>query len=162
MAVSRELTAISWLKDNENYYPDYVMILQPTSPLRQAFHIKEAAELIGKTGVDSVLSVAEVPENFNSGKTMKISDGGNLKLLNGNPVYKRVARRQDLQKEYWSVGSIYLFKTDLLFGANPNFYGETTTPYIIDKKYVADINVPEDWEEAERALRELRTKNNEQ
>ena len=154
--------AISWLKDNENYYPDYVMILQPTSPLRQAFHIKEAAELIGKTGVDSVLSVAEVPENFNSGKTMKISDGGNLKLLNGNPVYKRVARRQDLQKEYWSVGSIYLFKTDLLFGANPNFYGETTTPYIIDKKYVADINVPEDWEEAERALRELRTKNNEQ
>src|SRR3989338_7938620 len=154
--------AVSWLKEKENYYPDYVMILQPTSPLRQPFHIKEAAELIGKTDVDSVLSVAEVPENFNSGKTMKISEGGNLKLLNGNSVYKRVARRQDLQKEYLSVGSIYLFKTDLLFGTNPNFYGEKTTPYIIDKKYVADINILEDWEEAERALRELRTKNNEQ
>ena len=45
--------AVQWLKDNENYQPDYVMILQPTSPLRQPFHIKEAVELILKTGADS-------------------------------------------------------------------------------------------------------------
>src|SRR3989344_1993183 len=34
--------AVSWLRDNEHFFPDYVMILQPTSPMRQDFHIKEA------------------------------------------------------------------------------------------------------------------------
>ncbi|MEK7090871.1 MAG: acylneuraminate cytidylyltransferase family protein [Patescibacteria group bacterium] len=37
--------ALKWLAENENYGPDAVMILQPTSPLRQDFHIKEAVEL---------------------------------------------------------------------------------------------------------------------
>lgn len=148
--------AVQWLKDNENYQPDYVMILQPTSPLRQAEHIRGAVDLIEKTGADSVLSVAEVPENFNSKKTMRVDALGVLKLINGDPIYKRVARRQDLLKEYWSIGSIFLFKTSLLFDPqNPNFYGEKTAPYAIDKKYVVDINIPEDWLAAEAALAEL-------
>ncbi|MEK7192458.1 MAG: hypothetical protein AAB646_03015, partial [Patescibacteria group bacterium] len=99
-----------------------------------------------------------VPENFNSKKTMRIDGAGMLNLLSGDPIYKRVARRQDLPKEYWSVGSIYLFKTSLLEETNPNFYGEKTIPYVIDKKYVADINVPEDWDEVERALKNLKFK----
>lgn len=149
--------AVQWLKDNEGYAPDYTMILQPTSPLRQPSHIKEAVELIQASGADSVISVSEVPENFNSHKTMIIGEGGILKLINppGAPIYRRIARRQDLPKEYWSTGMIYLFKTDLLFGVNPNLYGEKTAPLVIDKKYVIDINVPEDWTAAEAALKSL-------
>lgn len=148
--------AVKWFKDKEGYSPDYVMILQPTSPLRQALHIREAVELIIKTGADSVLSVAEVPENFNYRKTMVLDDTNFLKLVNNDPIYKRIARRQDLPKNYWSTGMIYLFKTDLLLHpTNPNFYGEKTAAYVIDKKYVIDINVPEDWEEAEKALKKL-------
>ena len=90
---------------------------------------------------------------------MQVDALGTLKLINGNPIYKRVARRQDLPKEYWSIGSIYLFKTSLLFDPqNPNFYGEKTVPYVVDKKYVIDINIPEDWEEAEKALKKLEIK----
>src|SRR3990167_5792850 len=47
--------AISWLKEKENYHPDYTMILQPTSPMRKPEHIKEAVELILKTGADSAV-----------------------------------------------------------------------------------------------------------
>jgi len=36
---------LNWLKEKENYEPDYIMVLQPTAPLRQDFHIKEAIEL---------------------------------------------------------------------------------------------------------------------
>ncbi|MBI4992218.1 MAG: acylneuraminate cytidylyltransferase family protein [Candidatus Harrisonbacteria bacterium] len=150
--------AVQWLKDNENYWPDYVMILQPTSPLRQAFHIKEAADLIVKSGADSVLSVAEIPENFSPYKAMVV-ENGELRLFNGNPVRKRMARRQDLGKTYWSIGSIYLFRTELLFDKNePNFYGDKVMPYVIEDKYLVDINVPEDWEKAERALNNLNPK----
>ena len=148
--------AVSWLKEKENYYPDYTMILQPTSPLRQPFHIKEAVELILKTGADSAVSVSEVPDHFNCSNNMIINDKGLLKLINGSPIYKRVPRRQDRPKNYWSNGIIYLFKTDLLFNeANPNFYGENTVPCIIDQKYASDIDAPSDWDAAEEAMRRL-------
>ncbi len=152
--------AVQWLKDKEGYYPDYVMILQPTSPLRQPFHIKESVELIIKSGADSVLSVSEIPENFSPYKAMVVDRNNLLKLFSGDPVKNRTARRQDLGTAYWSIGSIYLFKTDLLFNSeDPNFYGEKVAPYIVDKKYVVDINVPADWETAERALNAMNKDN---
>jgi CMP-N,N'-diacetyllegionaminic acid synthase len=147
--------AVTWLKENEGYSPDYAMILQPTSPLRQPFHMKEAVDLIVQSGADSVLSVAEIPENFSPHKAMVLDNEGGLILFNGNPVRKRTARRQDLAKAYWSVGIMYLFKTDLLFSEEPNFYGNRVMPYVIDKKYVVDINIPEDWDAAEAAIRAL-------
>lgn len=149
--------AIQWMKEKENYIPDYVMILQPTSPLRQPEHIKEAVAMIEKTGADSVLSISEIPENFSPHKAMVVSGDGLLTLINGSPVRMRTARRQDLPTAYWSVGSVYLFKTSLLDSAEPNFYGDKVSPLIIDKKYVVDINIPADWEEAERALKSLTT-----
>jgi len=112
--------------------------------------------LILKTGADSAVSVSEVPDHFNCSNNMIINDKGLLKLINGNPIYKRVPRRQDRPKNYWSNGIIYLFKTDLLFNeANPNFYGESTVPYVIDQKYASDIDVPSDWDAAEEAMRRL-------
>lgn len=148
--------AVRWMKDNEGYEPDYVMILQPTSPLRQPFHIKEAVEKIVETGADSVLSVAEVPKHYTPYKAMVHGDDGYLTLFSGNPIYKRPARRQDLKTTYWSVGSIYLFKPEFLFDKkNPNFYGDKVAPYIVDAKYVVDIDEPEDWEKAENALKQL-------
>lgn len=149
--------AVGWLKEQEQYEPDYVMILQPTSPLRQDFHIREAVEMIEKTGADSVLSVAQTKDYFHPYKAMVIGNAGELRLANGYPVYKRVARRQELPPAFWSIGSIYLFKTALLFHPEePNFYGEHVMPYVVDDKYLVDINVPEDWEEAEKALKRLK------
>lgn len=148
--------AVTWLKENEGYEPDYVMILQPTSPLRQVSHIKEAVELIEEVGADSVLSVAPIPDHHSPYKAMVHNDEGMLVLVNENPVRKRTARRQDLKPAHWSVGSIYLFKTHLLFGDEPNFFGDKVAPYVVDAKYVVDIDVPEDWEVAERAVKKLR------
>lgn len=150
--------AVQWLKDKENYWPDYVMILQPTSPLRQPFHVKEAVDLIVKTGADSVLSVAEIPENYSPYKAMVIGQDGLLTLFkDGQPVRKRPTRRQDLAQTYWSVGLIYLFKTNLLFDPKePSLYGDKVAPQIIENKYRIDINIPEDWPVAESALLKLK------
>jgi len=148
--------AVKWLKDNEGYNPDYVMILQPTAPLRQPFHIREAVDLILKTSADSVTSVAKIPDQFNPYKTMLIGNDGFLRLATGNRIYKRVPRRQDLPLAYYSIGTLYLFRTDLLFRSDePNFYGEKAMPYVIDWKYLADIDIPEDWQKAEEAMKNL-------
>lgn len=152
--------ALTWLAENEGYSPEYVMILQPTSPTRQAFHIRDAAELITQgSKADSVISVAPIPKAYNSKKTMRL-EGEYIRLLNGTPLYQRAARRQDTLEEYFSAGLIYLFKTSLvLTDVNPNFYGENTLPYVVDEKYLVDIDEPNDWILAEEKMKALNTKN---
>lgn len=149
--------AVAWLKEHEMYEPDAVMILQPTSPLRKAFHIREAVELLAQNpSADSVLSVAPIPEHFSPHKAMVIDGHGWLELLNGNPIRKRIPRKQDLPRAYRSVGSVYLFKTHLiLHPTEPNFYGTNVLPYEIDPRYAVDIDTPEDWELAEKALKKI-------
>ena len=37
--------AVAWMRDQQRYEPDWVMILMPTSPLRQPLHIVESVAL---------------------------------------------------------------------------------------------------------------------
>lgn len=148
--------ALSWLKDNEKYVPDYVMVLQPTSPFRQASHIKEAIDLIIKTNADSVLGVSEISENFNPHRAMVIDENGGLQLFNGSPVRHRITPRQALPKTYWNNCSIYIVKTNFIFDEHePNFFGGYVMPYIMEAKYSIDINEPEDWESAEAVFKDV-------
>lgn len=143
--------AISWLKDNEGYYPDYAMTLHPTSPFRRSEHIRLAAEIILKTGADSVLGVSEIPGHFSPHKAMTMNAGGALTLFNGNPVKKRTMRRQDLAPCYFSNGTIYLYKTDNLFKGDgqAEFFGDDVRACVMDARYGVDIDTMEDWEYAE-------------
>ena len=103
--------AVKWLGDNQNYFPNYVVILQPTSPLRQSWHIKEAAELIKKTKTDSVVSVIEIPTHFNPMWALKMDEKGLVKLfVSGEPMRKRVYQRQLLPKVYIHNSAVYIFK----------------------------------------------------
>ncbi|MEK7555179.1 MAG: acylneuraminate cytidylyltransferase family protein [Patescibacteria group bacterium] len=148
--------AVQWLKDNEHYSSEYTMILPPTAPLRQAFHIKEAVELMKKAKADSVLAVAEIPKQFTPFKAMVKGDDGFLKLITGASIWKRAIRRQDIPPSYWSVASLYLFRTELLFDPiEPNFYGDKVIPYVVGGEYVIDIDTPEDWVKVEKAMQSL-------
>ena len=42
--------ALAWLRDHQQYSPDWVMILLPTSPLRQPRHIVESVALAIESG----------------------------------------------------------------------------------------------------------------
>lgn len=154
--------AIQWLKDNQQYQPDYITILQPTSPLRQPFHIQEAVALALQTDADSVVGVTEVPGHHNPMWTLKMDDRGAVKLfVTGEPMRKRITRRQDLPKVFTTNGAIYLFKTDLLFDATePNMYGDKVFAYPMADQYNASIDTLEDWDLTERLMKELQTTKN--
>ncbi len=149
--------AVTWLREHENYEPDYVAILQPTAPLRQAFHLQEAVELLKKTGADSVVSMVEIPGDANPYWAVKIDEQGlGTLLLSGDPIRKRIPRRQSLPKAYTHSGAIYLFRTSLLFDpVEPNLYGDKVAAYITDPKFNVNINNPEDWDRAEIAIQKL-------
>lgn len=150
--------AVNWLRDNENFIPDYVTILQPTCPLRQGFHIREAAELMEKTHADSIVSVSEIPQHFNPHWQFLIDEENRLKIFTGEPFSKIVKRRQELGKTYMRNGAIYLFKTELLSRSEPTFYGDDIRAYPMERKYSVNIDSMEDWEDAEKILYTLHIK----
>lgn len=141
------------LKEDEGYAPDAIMILQPTAPLRQDFHIRESGELFEKSGADSLVSVSEAPIKYNPCWMFFRDELGYLRLSTGQPVKHRIKRRQDFPTSYITNGAIYLFRTNLLFDAeDPNFYGDKVLGYVMDPKFDISIDEPGDWENAERAL----------
>jgi len=67
--------ALSWLASRESYRPEAIAVLQPTSPLRQAKHIDAAVDLLVESGADTVVTVVEIPHQFNPVSLMQLEDG---------------------------------------------------------------------------------------
>jgi CMP-N-acetylneuraminic acid synthetase len=145
--------AIQWLDERQHYRPDAVMILQPTSPLRQPLHIRESIALLDRSGADSVVSVSEVPAHYNPMRTLRVDDRGLASLfVSGQPVRGRINRRQDMPAAWTMNGAIYLFRTLLLFTADPSLYGERTAAYVMSHQEGISIDSLDDWADAERLL----------
>lgn len=147
--------AVQWLKDNENYWPDFVLLLEPTSPSKRPFHIKGAVKLLFDSGADSVVSVSEVPGVLNPHWQFKMAEDGRVGLFTGEQTKHIIRRRQDLPKTYYRNSAIYIFKPEVLFAPEPSLYGEDVRGYVTDTKYAFDIDVPEDWEYAENKFKKI-------
>lgn len=58
------LHALNWLRDNENYEPEIVLRLPPTSPLRRAAHIDEGIQkLLDTKEADAVRPICEASKH---------------------------------------------------------------------------------------------------
>jgi CMP-N,N'-diacetyllegionaminic acid synthase len=149
--------AVAWLRDEQGYRPDWVMILMPTSPLRQASHIVEAIALAERSGADSVVSVDEMPAHYHPMRALTIDAGGWARLFVGDrPVRERAVRRQGMPEAWVFNGAIYLFRTPLLFDpVAPSLYGDKVAAYVMPAPYGSNIDDPDDWERVEQTLRRL-------
>ena len=87
--------------------PERIVLLQPTSPLREPTDIVNAVHAFDEQGVDSLFSDA-VLDNF----CAWIDDDGALKGKTFDPWNR--GRRQDQKPLYLENGSIYIFKPSLL------------------------------------------------
>jgi len=127
---------------------EFVVLLQPTSPLRRPDHIREAIALLRSSGADSVVTVVEIPRHHSPDYVMRI-EGEVLKPF--LPEGARITRRQDARAAYARDGTVYAFRRSTLerFG---NIYGENCRPLIIDPRESLSIDSPADWNEAERIL----------
>ncbi len=146
--------AIEWLRDHDGYVADWTMILLPTSPFRQARHIREAIALAATTGADSVVGVDEMPPHFHPLRVVTVDERGWTRLFVGAaPVKRRPGRRQDMPRAWVLNGAIYLFRTALLLdAAEPSLYGDKVQAYPMGHPYGFNIDDARDWEEAERLV----------
>ena len=145
--------AVEWLHTHERYRPDVVMILQPTSPLRRPDDIRGALALLDRTGADSVLSVSDVPAHVHPMRMLRVDAADEAVLfVTGEPVRRRINRRQELPPAWLMNGAIYAFRTPVLSASEPSLYGDCTVAYRMDPSHSLSIDDEHDWEAAERAL----------
>ncbi len=118
----------------ENYNPNIIILLQPTSPLRNAEDIDNAIKLFLASGCESVVSVREVehPPYW----SFKIEEVYLKPLFDKR--YLRM-RRQDLEKVYIPNGAIYVSTPQALYEYK-GFYCNHIMPYIMPIERSIDID----------------------
>jgi len=147
---------VTWLAEHERYRPDAVMILQPTSPLRRREDIIASIRLLEESDTDSVLTVSEASPHAHPMRTLRVAgDGTAVLFVTGEPVRRRINRRQDLPPAWVINGAVYVFRTAVLYADEPSLYGDRTIALPMPAPYGMSIDDPDDWEAAEREIARL-------
>ncbi len=129
---------------------DAVCLLQPTCPFRTAKDITAAIQTFKKQNADSLISVREVPHEFNPHWTFEAAESGFLKIATGEKQI--ITRRQELPKAYHRDGSIYIVKTDVLL-SQKSLYGKKIAFHLSENPVHLNIDTMEDWKRAEEHLK---------
>ncbi|ONI46073.1 acylneuraminate cytidylyltransferase [Candidatus Epulonipiscioides gigas] len=130
----------------DNYVPDFVCLLQCTSPFRNSTDIDSSVEKCLNTNFDACYSVSKVSS---SPYWMKVFDGEKLSSFMDN---KTILRRQDLPMIYELNGAIYFVKTSELI-KNKSLHLSNATGYIMPEDRSIDIDSALDFELAKLKLR---------
>ena len=140
--------ALRWLKKNENYKPDILITLHPTSPLRPPRLIERAVDLLKKhPHADSVRSVALCSQHP-------------YRMWKINSVYMRPALRvknqfnlvrQRLPLIYFQSGDIEAIRYNTIIKLN-SITGKNVLPLVINSADMFDIDSMADLRRARKAV----------
>lgn len=122
------------LHHHANY--EYIVLLQPTSPLRTSQHIDQAIELLHEKNADAIISVSPTAHSPLWCNTLP-KDKSMSHFLSDELKTKR---SQDLPTYYQLNGAIYICKTSALLKENSLFLKENIFAYVMDKKSSVDID----------------------
>jgi CMP-N-acetylneuraminic acid synthetase len=142
--------AVAFVEEEEEKPVDWVLVLQPTAPFRNADDISESLRLAREGGCDSVISVTRVLAEHPI-LMKKIKDD---RLLPYCIEEKEGTRRQDYDPPaYIRNGAIYLTRRDVLMESN-SIWGEVIRPYVMPEERSYDIDSERDFKLVELVMRE--------
>lgn len=118
---------------------DFVVLLQPTSPLRCRDDIDRCIELCLSSGADSCVSVCEPDKS--PFWMFTVDDQGRMQRLLDNG--QTAARRQDLPAVYALNGAVYVADTETLL-KEESLVTKNTVPYLMSKTASIDIDTETD------------------
>jgi N-acylneuraminate cytidylyltransferase/CMP-N,N'-diacetyllegionaminic acid synthase len=122
--------ALDFFKDNMKLIFDYVIVIEPTSPLRDSTDLIQAMENLLKHGLAKSIVGICLTENQNPNYLFKLQ--GNNNLVKYDKANKTPPRRQDLDDVYFVEGSLYISDVDY-FRQKNTFYHDKTIGYILPK-----------------------------
>ncbi|MCK5541287.1 MAG: acylneuraminate cytidylyltransferase family protein [Desulfobacterales bacterium] len=129
---------------------DYIMLLQPTSPLTLAEDIDGCIDFCIKSKAQSVVSVAEPGKN--PYWTFTMEQDNQLVPVFGNKYFNQ--QRQEVPIVYMPTGAIYMAESKW-FLENKSFYSAITSGYLIPKERSLDIDSELDFKVFEAIMSDI-------
>ncbi len=128
---------------------DYIILLQPTSPLRTHIDIENAVKLLKEKNADAIVSVCETEHSpfwtNNIDSTLSMDNFLRDEVKNN--------RSQDLPKHYRLNGAIYICKISELLKQKTFFLEKNIFAYIMHQERSIDIDTLLDFKMAEFLLK---------
>jgi CMP-N,N'-diacetyllegionaminic acid synthase len=139
--------AVRWLMKNEDWTPEIVVLLQPTSPLRNAADIDGAVELLLRSKAPSVASITATRTHPYLVRSMDAQG----RLTPSVEIPSGYLRRQDFPPVFELNGAVYVIRTEALLAGEP-LVGPETLGFMMPTERSLDIDDPADLKTAERTL----------
>ncbi len=139
--------ATQWIENRDKVQMDWILILQPTSPLRTAEDIRTAIGMATQANshCDSIVAVSEL--TVHPVFTKRIDAEGYLRSWSTEE--KEGTRKQDAgPPAYARNGAVYLTRRDVLMNSN-SLYGEKILPMMMPNERSVDIDTELDFRFAE-------------
>lgn len=129
--------AIEFYQKERNKKFDYIVLLEPTSPLREDDDIDNMIEkmILKENDFDSIVSIGEVHEHPSIMK--KITNTNSLEAF--CDTLQMTTRRQDNDEAFFPYGVAYIVKTDSLLNEK-TFYTKRNTFYKIKRHQCYEID----------------------
>ena len=147
--------AIQCLKSMNSEF-DYIVLLQPTSPLRNEYHIDRAIEHIVEKNVDSVISVCEAEHSPLWSNV--IPENGDMSHFLSDEIKNE--RGQDLPVYYRLNGAIYIADCTRLFEEHTFFLSSDVCSFVMESESSIDIDNQMDFYFADYLLKNTGVINN--
>ncbi len=148
-AIDYVLHSVEFAERYLNYKPDYIAIVQPTSPLTTPDDIDGTIRACIEHNGSSAASVTEVKHHLHPSKYKRIES---FKLVNYFSTTQDVMAAHLLDKVYVRNGSVYISRMDAV--AQRNLMSEPCIAYTMPIERSLDINDELDFQLAEFLLRQ--------
>ena len=143
------LHATTWMEVHSNLNFEYILLLQPTSPLRVVEDIDKSVQLALDNDADSVISVCESPWHPFLAKRIV---SGKLEDFADPPA--GYLQRQKLPPCFFANGAIYLIRKEVLIETH-SLYTDQSNAYVMPPERSLDVDTFWDLHLADLILSEL-------
>jgi N-acylneuraminate cytidylyltransferase/CMP-N,N'-diacetyllegionaminic acid synthase len=132
---------IDYYKNELNKEFDYIVLLEPTSPLRVSDDIDKAIEQLFISEANSIVGISKT-EDQNPAFLVLKNEKDYISGYQNRDM--QVLRRQDISDVYFFEGTIYISKTNILLDQK-TFYHENTIGYEVEKYKSLEIDDIDDF-----------------
>ncbi|MEM9366285.1 MAG: acylneuraminate cytidylyltransferase family protein [Planctomycetota bacterium] len=130
--------------------PSTTVLLQTSSPFRTAEDIDAALLLLAQRNADSVVSVCEVPVEFNARWQLDETHDGMVPST-GDPLASILSRRSQLPTNHIHNGAVHAFRTRV-FLETGSLYGDLCVGHRMPTERSVRLASEDDWLAAERTI----------
>jgi len=144
--------ALQWLWENEQYIPDLIVQLRPTSPVRFTNDIQNCVLKLQNSDADSLRIVTQAVNTPFKMWIIEDDDSPMKPLLELDAISEPYNQpRQKLPTVYWQTGTLDVIKTTVITDQK-SMSGRKILPYIIDQKFAVDIDDLASFDRAEKII----------